>query len=147
MNILQVKKFQLSRIIEQVKITYSPLGKAFEKQIKTIEDQGRKQAQVLKVSKPEERQQYLKSVEEVFPKEMRNNEIKNEIIKIKKWEKKIKRKNLTYKTKKYMYGFQQYKMIRYFGDSIFTCEINLKKTGGINLTSRCGFSSRKRMKP
>ena len=31
---------------------------------------------------------------------MRNNEIKNEIIKIKKWEKKIKRKNLTYKTKK-----------------------------------------------
>ena len=100
MNILQVKKFQLSRIIEQVKITYSPLGKAFEKQIKTIEDQGRKQAQVLKVSKPEERQQYLKSVEEVFPKEMRNNEIKNEIIKIKKWEKKIKRKNLTYKTKK-----------------------------------------------
>ena len=49
MNILQVKKFQLSRIIEQVKITYSPLGKAFEKQIKTIEDQGRKQAQALKV--------------------------------------------------------------------------------------------------
>ena len=46
-----------------------------------------------------------------------------------------------------MYGFQQYKMIRCFGDSIFTCEINLKKTGGINLTFPCGFSSRKRMKP
>ena len=46
-----------------------------------------------------------------------------------------------------MYGFQQYKMIRYFGDSIFACEINLKKTGGINLTFPCGFSSRKRMKP
>ena len=29
-----------SRIIEHVKFTYSPLGKAFEKQIKTIEDQG-----------------------------------------------------------------------------------------------------------
>ena len=27
-----------SRIIEQAKFTYSPLGKAFEKQIKTIED-------------------------------------------------------------------------------------------------------------
>ena len=26
------------QIIEQVKFTYSPLGKAFEKQIKTIED-------------------------------------------------------------------------------------------------------------
>ena len=29
-----------SRIIEQAKFTYSPLGKAFQKQIKTIEDQG-----------------------------------------------------------------------------------------------------------
>ena len=29
-------------IIEQAKFTYSPLGKAFEKQIKTIEDQGEK---------------------------------------------------------------------------------------------------------
>ena len=28
-----------SRIIEQTKFAYSPLGKAFEKQIKTIEDQ------------------------------------------------------------------------------------------------------------
>ena len=28
-----------SRIIEQAKFTYSPLGKAFEKQIKTIEEQ------------------------------------------------------------------------------------------------------------
>ena len=30
------------QIIEQAKFTYSPLGKAFEKQIKTIEDQGGK---------------------------------------------------------------------------------------------------------
>ena len=29
-----------SQIIEQAKFTYSPLGKAFEKQTKTIEDQG-----------------------------------------------------------------------------------------------------------
>ena len=31
------------QIIEQAKFTYSPLEKAFEKQIKTIEDQGEKQ--------------------------------------------------------------------------------------------------------
>ena len=31
-----------SRIIEQVEFTYSPLGKAFEKQIKTIGEQGKK---------------------------------------------------------------------------------------------------------
>ena len=30
------------QIIEQAKFTYSPLGKAFEKQIKTIEDQAKK---------------------------------------------------------------------------------------------------------
>ena len=30
-------------VIEQAKFTYSPLGKAFEKQIKTIEDQGENQ--------------------------------------------------------------------------------------------------------
>ena len=34
--------------IEQAKFTYSPLGKAFEKQIKTIEDQGKKQVDPLK---------------------------------------------------------------------------------------------------
>ena len=31
-----------SRIIEQAKFTYSPLGKAFENQIKIIEEQGKK---------------------------------------------------------------------------------------------------------
>ena len=35
------------QIIEQAKFTYSPLGKAFEKQIKTIEDQGEKQVKAL----------------------------------------------------------------------------------------------------
>ena len=30
------------QIIEQAKFTYSPLGKAFEKETKTIEDQGEK---------------------------------------------------------------------------------------------------------
>ena len=29
------------QIIEQARFTYSPLGKAFDKQIKTIEDQGK----------------------------------------------------------------------------------------------------------
>ena len=32
---------------EQAKFTYSPLGKAFEKQIKTIEDQREKQIKVI----------------------------------------------------------------------------------------------------
>ena len=36
------------QIIEQAKLTYSALGKAFEKQIETIEVQGQKQAETLK---------------------------------------------------------------------------------------------------
>ena len=35
------------QIIEQAKFTYSPLGKAFEKQIKTTEDQGEKQIKAI----------------------------------------------------------------------------------------------------
>ena len=40
-----------TRITEQANFTYSPLGKAFEKQMKTIEDQGIKQVEVFKVLK------------------------------------------------------------------------------------------------
>ena len=35
------------QIIEQAKFTYSPLGKAFEKQTKTIEDQGKEQVKAI----------------------------------------------------------------------------------------------------
>ena len=35
------------QIIEQAKFTYSSLGKAFEKQTKTIKDQGEKQIKVI----------------------------------------------------------------------------------------------------
>ena len=67
-----------SRIIEQAKFTYSPLVKAFEKQIKTMEDNGIKRVEALKALKPEETQE-LETTEEIFPKKMRNNEIKNEL--------------------------------------------------------------------
>ena len=36
------------QIIEQARFPYSPFGKAFEKQIKAIEDQGQKQVEALK---------------------------------------------------------------------------------------------------
>ena len=39
------------QIIEQSKFTYSPLGKAFEKQTKTIEDQGKKQVKAIQDKK------------------------------------------------------------------------------------------------
>ena len=44
------------QIIVQTKFTYSSLGKAFEKQTKTIEDQGKKQIDALKSLKPSDKQ-------------------------------------------------------------------------------------------
>ena len=71
-------------IIEQANFTYFPLGKAFEKQIKTIEEQGKKQVEALEVLKPEENKEDVKSAEGLFPKWIRTNEIKNEIDEFKK---------------------------------------------------------------
>ena len=42
------------QMIEQAKFTYSPLGKAFEKQIKIIENQGQKQVEALESLKRKE---------------------------------------------------------------------------------------------
>ena len=42
------------QIIEQAKFTYSSLEKAFEKQVKTIEDEGEKQVKALENLKPKE---------------------------------------------------------------------------------------------
>ena len=53
-----------------------------------------------------------------FPKNMRTYEIKNEIDDIKKRKEKINRRDLKYKTNKYLYDFQQFETIAYFGDSI-----------------------------
>ena len=50
MNILKAKKsypLDQKRVIEQTKFIYSSLGKGFENQIKTIEDQGEKQIKAL----------------------------------------------------------------------------------------------------
>ena len=59
-----------SRLVEQAKFTYSSLEKAFEKQIKTIEDQRRKQVPALNVLKSVKHQQKQKSIEGIFPKDL-----------------------------------------------------------------------------
>ena len=65
------------QIIEQTKFTYSPLGKAFEKQIKTIEDQGEKQIDALNDLKP--KAITYKSDDDI-DKTSINKEIYNEIL-------------------------------------------------------------------
>ena len=91
-NILQMKQMSdQSRITEHAKFTYSPLDRVFEKQIKTIEKQGKKQVEAIEVLKPEENLE-LETNEGIFPKKIKNNKIKNELDKIKKWEEKLSEK-------------------------------------------------------
>ena len=47
-------------MIGQAQFTYFPLRKAFEKQIKTIEDEGRREVEALKVLKPDTQQLKIK---------------------------------------------------------------------------------------
>ena len=66
------------QIIEQAKFTYSPLGKAFEKQVKTIEGQGKKQIEALENLKLKEiTQDKTKTIEY-------NNYFINQLVKINK---------------------------------------------------------------
>ena len=86
MNILLVKIYYQQKIIEQAKFTYSLLGKAFEKQIQTIKDKGQKQIDALESLKPKKQ---TKSIKEIFPECYYSVEIKNELNKIKEYEKKL----------------------------------------------------------
>ena len=49
------------QMIQQAKFSHSPLGKAFEKQIKTIEDQGKKQIDALRDLKDSKKKQTKKT--------------------------------------------------------------------------------------
>ena len=64
------------QIIEQRKFTYSPLSKAFDKEIKTIEDQGKKQVDALEKLKPEE----TKPIEDTPNNQSRTKILFNDLI-------------------------------------------------------------------
>ena len=68
-------------ITEQAKFTYSPLGKVFEKQIKTIEDQGQRQVDALKDLKPKEQ---TKMIEDKSNNQSKATIIFNDLIKERK---------------------------------------------------------------
>ena len=81
------------QIIEQGKFTYSPLGKAFEKQIKAIKDQGETQVEALNTLKSDNKKL---TIEDVFPKTaFANDESKKEFNKIKELEKKCGQRKIS----------------------------------------------------
>ena len=65
------------QIIEQARFTFSPLGKAFDKQIKTIEDESRKQVNALENLKPKEER---KPIEDKSNNKSKSKTIFNELI-------------------------------------------------------------------
>ena len=95
-------------MIEQAKFTYSPLEKAFEKQIKTNEDQGEKQVKALEDLKPKSKS---KLIEGIFTEGYEKVEIKNEEDKIKAYEKKVNRNNMIYYSSKEPFDFNAFKTI------------------------------------
>ena len=101
------------QIIQQAKFTYSTLGKAFEKQIKTIEDQGKKQVEALKTSYKK-----LSSIKDFVPTENFNLEIIAEIKRIEEIDKNVNRDKMVSKSSGKIYDFRGFKTIRTYGNDI-----------------------------
>ena len=117
------------QIIEQAKFTYSPLGKAFEKQTKTIKDQGEKQIEALNTLKSDNNNNKLKiRNEDIIPKNaFANDETKKELNKILKIEKNVDREKLIYEAGEYIYDFRKFNTIRTFGEDIYNGKITLEE--------------------
>ena len=104
------------QLIQQAKFNYSPLGKAIEKQRKTIEDQGEKQVVALESLKDSDKK--LPPIKDFIPTENLNPEIINEIKKIEEIEKKVDINKMVYKGTNKTYDFRNFKTIRTFGNEI-----------------------------
>ena len=104
------------QIIQQAKFSYSPLGKAIEKQIKTIKDQGEKQVVALESLKDSDKK--LISIKDFIPTENLNPEIINEIKRIEEKGKNADRNKMVYKGTNETYDFRNFKTIRAFGNEI-----------------------------
>ena len=71
------------RVTEQAKFAYSPLGKAFEEETKTIEEQRKNKSKHQK-SKNQRKKKRQNQLKDFLQKKIRNNEIKNQPYDIQK---------------------------------------------------------------
>ena len=109
------------QIIQQAKFTYSPLGKALEKQRKTIKDQGEKQVHALKTLYKK-----LPSIKDFVPTEKFNLEIIDEIKRIEEIEKNVDRDKMVYESTNRTYDFRGFRTIRAYGNDIRNSVTSLK---------------------
>ena len=116
------------QIIEQARFTYSPLGKAFEKQIKTIEDQGKKQVDALNTLKSDNNKKLEIKNENIIPKSaFAGDESRKVLNKILEIEKNVDREKLIYEAGEYIYDFRKFNTIRTFGEDIYNGKITLEE--------------------
>ena len=100
------------------------MGKSFEKQMKIIEDKEEKQIDSLESLKPKEQ---TKSIKEIFPECYDSVEIKNELNKIKEYEKKVTRDNMIYFTSKEPFDFRIFETVRSCGNDIYSSKITINE--------------------
>ena len=115
------------QIIEQTKFTYSPLGKAFDKQIKTVEDQGKKQVDALNILKSNNNELEIKNKDIIPESAFTSDESRKELDKIKDIEKNVDGEKLIYKTNKHTYDFRKFNTMRTFGEDIYDGKITLEE--------------------
>ena len=114
------------QIIEQAKFTYSPLGKAFEKQTKTIKDQGEKQIKATQDNKKQLTNTQEVTIKNIIPENILNEALK-EIDKISEIEKTVHREKLVYRASEYTYSFHNFRTIRTFGRDIYNGAITIEE--------------------
>ena len=141
----QILPSNQQQIIQQAKFNYSSLGKALEKQRRTIKDQGEKQVVALESLKPSDKK--LSSIKDFILMENLNPEIINEIKRIEEIEKKVDRNKMVYKGTNKTYDFRNFKTICDFGNEIRNNVISLD-TADIEQTNLLSyvydFSKKKR---
>ena len=116
------------QIIEQARFTYSPLGKAFEKQIETIKDQGKKRVDALNILKSDNNKKIEIKNEDIIPESaFTSDEAKEELNKILKIEKNVDREKLVYDAGKHKDDFRKFNTIRTFGEDIYNGRITLEE--------------------
>ena len=85
--------------------------KAFEKQIKTIEDQGKKQVETSKTLKSNNQ---LTIEDVISDNALKNEEAKRELDRIKEVEKNVVREKLINEKNEYTYSFKNFQTIKTF---------------------------------
>ena len=108
---------------KQAKFTYYPFGKSLEKQTKIIEYHGTKEIDPLNVLKTGDWKLTIKK--EIPENQQKIEESKTKIEIIKEIEKMINTEDLTFKTNKNIYNFQQFDTTRSFAKVTFNNKVTL----------------------